>query len=88
MDAYPEKDEITTAFRWECSTRRAAKVLALKRQRMREDLQQTIEHLGSIVPPVGAGDRANDLPTEIVRDAPDRLGDRAFAEFVLQVLQE
>lgn len=87
MDAYPSKDAIVTAFRWECSTRRAARILDLKRQRILDDLQQTLEHMGLIVPSPNGGDRTG-LPTEVLQDALERLGDDAFAEFVMQVLQD
>ena len=87
MDAYPSKDAIATAFRWECSTRRAARILELKRQRILDDLQQTLEHMALIVPSPNGGDRTG-LPTEVLQDALERLEDDAFAEFVMQMLQE
>jgi hypothetical protein len=51
MDAYRERDEVTTAFRRECCTQRTAQVLEIKRQRLRDELQQLVSHLGQIVPP-------------------------------------
>ncbi|MDY6938667.1 MAG: hypothetical protein SWY16_13465 [Cyanobacteriota bacterium] len=87
MDAYRSPDAISTEFRWECSTRRTARVLELKRQRILEDLRQTLEHMALIVPSPNGGDREG-LPTEVLQDALERLGDDAFAEFAMQVLKQ
>jgi ribosomal protein S18 len=51
MDVYPERDEVTTAFRREYCTQRTVQVLEIKRQRIRDDLQQFVSHIGQIVPP-------------------------------------
>jgi hypothetical protein len=112
MDIYPARDEVTTAFRRECYTRRTAQVLEVKRQRFRDDLQQLVSHLGFSVPPrvlevkrqrlrddlqqlvrhlgliVPQTDTEDDVPSEILQDALDLLGDEAFAKFVRQILQE
>jgi len=51
VDAYRNPDESTFAVRRERSTRRTAKVLAVKRQRLRDDLQQFVDHIGLAISP-------------------------------------
>ncbi|NER32521.1 MAG: hypothetical protein F6J93_00310 [Oscillatoria sp. SIO1A7] len=84
----PEKDRVMTAFRQECSIRRTARLLQGKRDRIREDLRQLISHMALLVPPVPGATRGTDPPTEVLTEALNRLGDDAFAQLVLQILQE
>lgn len=78
------KDGITIAFRRECSTRRAANVLQIKRQRIRDDLRQMLGHISLVVPKMGNGEDSS----EVLNDALSRLGDDAFAELVRTVLED
>lgn len=51
MDAYPQKHEVTPAFRRQYTTRRTLQVLEVKRERLRDELQQLVSHMGLKVPP-------------------------------------
>ncbi|HIK11343.1 MAG TPA: hypothetical protein IGS52_13950 [Oscillatoriaceae cyanobacterium M33_DOE_052] len=86
MERRPEKDVVFTEFRQECSIRRTAKVLDGKRKRIREDIQYLIAHMALLVPPVAGGE--TDISTQIITEALGRLGDDAFAQLVLQIMQE
>lgn len=51
MDAYPHRYEATPALRRQHSTRRTLQVLEVKRERIRDELQQLVSHMGLRVPP-------------------------------------
>jgi hypothetical protein len=112
VNTYSQIDEVTRAFHRECCTQRTvqvlevkrqriyddlqqfvchvgqivpSRVLEVKRQRIRDDLQQLVRHLGLIVPQSQMG---KDFPSEILQDALDRLGDKAFADFIRKIIQE
>lgn len=72
----------------ECSISRAAKVLDAKRQRIREELEQLIYHIALLVPLAGDGNSSTEFYCQLLQDAVERLGDRAFAQLLLQVLQD
>ncbi|NJL83021.1 MAG: hypothetical protein HC890_08800 [Chloroflexaceae bacterium] len=80
-------DRLATEFRRERSIRRTVTVLEAKRKRVRDELQQVIQHLALLVP-VSAGPEAKEIYAQIVQDAAQRLGDDAFAQLLLQILQE
>lgn len=88
MDNRPNQDALFTEFRQECSIRRTTNILDIKRKRIREDIQQLIKHLGLIVPPITASESINNQPNELLIEALGRLGDDAFAQLVLQVMQD
>ncbi|GAB4295725.1 MAG: hypothetical protein Fur0025_33020 [Oscillatoriaceae cyanobacterium] len=88
MEDRPKKDAVVTEFRQECSIRRTAKVLDGKRKRIREDIQYLIAHMALLVPPVAAARGETDISTQILTEALGRLGDDAFAQLVLQIMQE
>ncbi len=65
---------------------RTVEVLAAKRARFREELQQLIVHLGLLVPLTGSINQ--DTQVLLLQEAVHRLGDEAFAQFLLEILQE
>lgn len=86
MTSHFDKDAITVAFRRECSTRRAANVLQVKRQRIRDDLRQMLQHLSLVVPKINHAEEYSS--NEVLEDALARLGDEAFSDFVRTLLEE
>lgn len=63
MNTYPKRDEVTTAFHRECCTQRTVQVLEVKRQRLRDDLQQFVSHIGQTVP-----SRVLEVKSQRIRD--------------------
>lgn len=78
---------MATAFRRECSVRRALQVLEVKHRRIQDDLQQFVQHLKLLVPGLGHASFVDLEHQEILEEALIRLGDDAFAEIVLKVLE-
>jgi hypothetical protein len=72
----------------ECSIRRAAKVLAAKRERIREELEQVISHIALLVPLTDMANGSAEAYAQLLQDAAAQLGDEAFTQLLLQVLQE
>lgn len=84
MDNRSPDYKLADEFRRERSIRRAVAVLAAKRQRIRDDIEQLISHISLLVPPSSSG-----LETyNVLEDAAERLGDDAFTQLLLHVLQE
>jgi hypothetical protein len=82
-----KSDPLLQEFRHERSVRRATELLAAKRQSIRSDLRQWMAHLNLLLPPSMA--RPEELTSsELIADAADRVGDRAFTELLLQLLAE
>ena len=72
----------------ESSIRRAVKVLELKRDRIHEELHQVISHIALLVPLADmAGDSA-EFYSQLLQDAVEQVGDEAFTQLLMQVLQE
>jgi hypothetical protein len=84
MDDRPQEYELADEFRRERSIRRAVAVLEAKRQRIRDDIEQLISHITLLVPPSSSARDAYNM----LEDAAGRLGDDAFAQLLLHVLQE
>lgn len=87
MSESPDQDILSTEFCRERSVRRTATVLEAKRQRIRDEIQQLISHVALLVP---AGTKMNDSYSyaDLLQDAAKRLGDDAFAQLLVQILQE
>lgn len=83
-----EKDLLLVALQQEIPIRRATAVLQDKRQRIREDLLQLVQHLGFLVPQPAGSPRSPTTDREVLEKALARLGDDAFAQLVRQVLSE
>lgn len=87
MSDRPEESTLSLEFRRERAVRRTMTVLETKRKRMRDDLDQLIAHLAMLVPAelISSADASQ---AAILEDAAFRLGDDAFAQLILQLLQE
>ncbi len=83
----PQGDAIANEFRRERSTRRAISILEAKRKRIREDINQLVNHLTLIAPPSGWAGEDSDGYRELLTEALGRLGDDTFSELVLQALE-
>jgi hypothetical protein len=83
----PESDSLMTEFSRERSIRRTVKVLEFKRKRIHEELEQLILHLALLIPS-GASATSNTVSSELLEEAVNRIGDEAFGQLLLQILQE
>ena len=72
----------------ECSIRRATKVLEAKRKRIHEELEQVIAHIALLVPLSDFANSSAEAYAQLLQDAAAQLGDEAFTQLLLQVLQE
>lgn len=81
----PEQNALSTEFNRERSVRRTATVLEAKRVRIRDELQQLVRHMALLVP---AGTQTAESYAALLQDAAERIGDDAFTQLLLQVLQE
>ncbi len=72
----------------ERSVNRTVEVLAAKREKFREEIQQLVGHLSLLVPIAGNLSSHEASQIMLVQEAINRLGDEAFAQFLLQVLKE
>ncbi len=88
MSDRPEPDLTSREFRDECSVRRTARVLNAKRQSILEDLEQLIGHMALIVPAASPADRDPESTSRMVEEALARLGDEAFTQLVIEVMQK
>lgn len=88
MSNYPERDLLTKQFERERSIRRTTQVLKVKREAIRKDIQQLISHLTLLLPSAHFTRGDNDSNLDLLQSALDRLGDDAFAQLIMQVLQE
>ena len=84
----PESDALSTEFRRERSIRRAVIVLEAKRKHVREELQQLIQHISLLIPLARVSATTPNSQAELLQDALERLGDEAFAQLLLQILQD
>lgn len=81
-----EPDVLLQEFRRERSIRRTANILEAKRLEIRRDLQQLITHIALLLP-ASPQDRINtDLSADLLEEAAKRLGDDAFTDLLLQLL--
>ena len=88
MDDRPEPNLVSAEFYNECSVRRTARVLALKQQSIYEEIGQLLEHISLLVPSLDRPSQAHaESKMKVLEEALRRLGDPAFADLVLQVLQ-
>jgi hypothetical protein len=88
MPERPEPDLLAKEFQRERSIRRTAQVLSAKRESIHKDLHQLIAHLTLLLPSAQLSQKGNDSNYDLLQAALDRLGDDAFAQLILQVLQE
>ncbi len=72
----------------EKTVNRTVEVLAAKRARFREELQDLILHLGLLVPIAGNLSAKNEHHSHLLQEAVNRLGDEAFAQFLLQIIKD
>ncbi|WP_254657999.1 hypothetical protein [Pleurocapsa sp. PCC 7327] len=70
-----------TEFVRERSIRRTVKVLEAKRKRIREELEQLIQHLDLLVP-------SSATSSDLLQEAIQRIGDDAFSQLLMQLMQE
>ncbi|AFY78487.1 MAG: hypothetical protein IGR93_20015 [Hydrococcus sp. C42_A2020_068] len=76
-----EPDSLMTEFVRERSIRRTVKVLEAKRKRIREELEQLIQHLDLLVP-------SSATSSDLLQEAIQRIGDDAFSQLLMQLMQE
>ncbi len=86
MDDPSQKDELLMEFHTERSIRRIAQLLQNKRSRIRDDLQQLIDHLSLFVP-LSVSTDDHTANTEILLEAAQRLDDEVFTKLLLQIIQ-
>jgi hypothetical protein len=86
-DRLPEPDALLNEFRRERSIRRTVTVLEAKRKRIRQELQQLVRHIALLVP-AAESKSVNQSQSDLLAEAAKRLGDEAFAQLLLQILQE
>ncbi|MEC4983697.1 MAG: hypothetical protein SAJ37_12160 [Oscillatoria sp. PMC 1068.18] len=82
------KQQLSQEFRHERTIRRTAALLDRKRQRIREDIQQLIAHMAFLVPTIDLSQPGSETQTDLLQEALLRLGDDAFAQMVVQIMQE
>lgn len=82
----PEPDSLSMELRRERSIRRMAKLLEAKRKRIREELEQLISHIALLVPTRST--TQSQSQSELLLDAVSRLGDEAFAELLIELMEE
>ena len=68
----------------ERSVNRTVEVLEAKRASFRREIQQLIQHLGLLIPITGNLSSHETL----LQEAAHRIGDDAFTQFLLQIIQE
>jgi hypothetical protein len=88
MDNRPTPDALLREFRRERSIRRAVTVLEAKRKHIREELEQLIQHITLLIPLASVSPTTPNSRAELLQDALERLGDDAFAQLLLQILQD
>ena len=88
MAELPERDGLLTEFIRERSVRRTVTVLEAKRKRIRDELQQLVSHITLLVPLAAISRNSTDANPDVLQEALARLGDEAFAQLLLQILQE
>ncbi|ELR99398.1 hypothetical protein [Gloeocapsa sp. PCC 73106] len=83
MSNFSQPDALAAELRRERSIRRTVKLLEAKREQIREDLKQLINHFSLLVP-----SQQPNTDTQMLQDAVTRLGDEIFAQLLMQILQE
>ncbi|NET33982.1 MAG: hypothetical protein F6K19_18490 [Cyanothece sp. SIO1E1] len=87
MDDYLDPAITAADFRKECSVRRTARVLELKKKSIQDELEQLLKHMALLVPSMETiGQSAADGRAQLLEEALERLGDQAFTDLVLQVM--
>lgn len=87
-DSSPSHDALSVAFNKERSIRRTVKVLEFKRKRVNDELKQLIAHLAWLMPLSQNPKLNQQITTELIQEAVNRLNDDAFGQLILQILQE
>ncbi|MBZ8180720.1 hypothetical protein [Oscillatoria salina] len=87
MSDRPEQ-QLAHEFRHERTIRRTAVLLDRKRKRIREDIQQLIAHMAFLVPTIEISQSGSETQADLLQEALLRLGDDAFAQMVVQIMQE
>ncbi|MEC4893098.1 MAG: hypothetical protein SAL07_07375 [Oscillatoria sp. PMC 1051.18] len=87
MSDRPEQ-QLSHEFRQERTIRRTAVLLDRKRKRIREDIQQLIAHMAFLVPTIEISQPGSETQADLLQEALLRLGDDAFAQMVVQIMQE
>ncbi len=89
MSEHPEEKVLSQKFLRELSIRRSVKLLEGKRKRIKEEIEQLITHISLLVPIAAKGcPTSPENHTELLQEAVNRLGDDAFAQLFIQILQE
>jgi hypothetical protein len=88
MPNHPEPDLVAKQFKRELSIRRTTQVLKVKRESIRKDIQQLISHLTLLLPSTQLTQKESESNLDLLQAALDRLGDDAFSQLILQILQE
>lgn len=89
MDEPSNQDNLLEVeFNRERSVRRTLTVLQTKRKRIRDELQQLVNHLNLLIPITGNATKTNDPNSRLIEEAIERLGDDAFGALLRQILQE
>lgn len=87
--AAPPADAALDRALWhERSVRRAERLLELKRQRLRQDLEDAIDGFARFALPLQAAPCDGEDREALMREALDRLNDPAFAGWVMDVLAQ
>lgn len=81
------EEVLAREFRRERAVRRTLTVLATKRDRIRDELEQLIRHLSLLVPSELVERPSNQSEQNAIEEAVERLGDEEFAQLLLHVLQ-
>ncbi|MGK7932877.1 MAG: hypothetical protein AB4041_15815 [Microcystaceae cyanobacterium] len=72
----------------ERSVSRTVEVLEAKRASFRREIQQLVRHLGLLIPITG-NLSSHDVSQEmLLQEAAQRIGDDAFTQFLLQIMNE
>lgn len=83
MSDSSQPDALAIELRRERSIRRTVKLLEAKREQIRDDLKQLVNHFSLLVPSPQAK-----TDTKLLQEAVQRLGDDTFAQLLTQILQE
>jgi hypothetical protein len=86
MSEPTEKDGLASEFYRERYIRRTLAVLEAKRKRIRDELQQLVNHLNLLVPV--AKNITSDERADLLEEAAKRLDDEAFTQLIVQAIDE
>jgi hypothetical protein len=87
MNEPSEQDVLTGEFYKERYIRRTLAVLQAKRKRIRDELQQLVTHLNLLVP-LAKNYSLEDNRADLLEEAAKRLDDDAFAQLLIQIVNE